>query len=123
MTEDLIRSVVQQVLSQMGNGAAPSNGKPKASGNLGVFATADDAVLAADAAFRAFRNRPLEDRKKASTASARSASSRPRSSVGSSSRRPRSAGSTTRSASSATRSPWSPASSTSAPTTSRATAA
>src|SRR4051812_8527619 len=65
MTEDLIRSVVQQVLSQMGNGAAPGNGKPRASGNLGVFATADDAVLAADAAFRAFRTRPLEDRKKA----------------------------------------------------------
>ena len=30
MTEDLIRNVVQQVLSQMGNGAAPTNGKAHA---------------------------------------------------------------------------------------------
>lgn len=67
MTEDLIRSVVQQVLTQMGNGAATGNGKipHRASGNLGAYPTADDAVGAADAAFRVFRNRPLEDRKKA----------------------------------------------------------
>ncbi len=65
MTEDLIRSVVQQVLSQMGNGAAPGNGKVRSSGSLGVFATADDAVHAADEAFRAFRSRPLSDRKAA----------------------------------------------------------
>lgn len=67
MTEDLIRSVVQQVLTQMGNGAVPGNGKAtsRASGNLGCFATADDAVSAADAAFRAFRTRSLDDRKKA----------------------------------------------------------
>ncbi len=63
MTEDLIRSVVQQVLSQMGNGAAPGNGKVRSSGSLGVFGTADDAVHAADEAFRAFRTRPLSDRK------------------------------------------------------------
>ncbi len=63
MTEDLIRSVVQQVLSQMGNGAAPGNGKVRSSGSLGVFGTADDAVNAADEAFRAFRIRPLSDRK------------------------------------------------------------
>ena len=65
MTEDLIRSVVQQVLSQMGNGASPGNGKVRSSGSLGVFATADDAVHAADEAFRAFRTRPLSDRKAA----------------------------------------------------------
>jgi aldehyde dehydrogenase len=67
MTEDLIRNVVQQVLSQMGNGVALGNGKApyRASGNLGTFATADDAVSAADAAFREFRTRPLEDRRKA----------------------------------------------------------
>jgi aldehyde dehydrogenase len=67
MTEDLIRSVVQEVLTQMGNGAVLANGKAhsRASGNLGAFATADDAVAAADIAFRAFRTRPIEDRKKA----------------------------------------------------------
>ena len=30
MTEDLIRNVVQEVLSQMGNGAVPTNGKAAA---------------------------------------------------------------------------------------------
>jgi aldehyde dehydrogenase len=66
MTEDLIRNVVQQVLSQMGNGAIPTNGKAAArpSGNLGVFSTVDDAVGAADAAFEQFRKRSLVDRKK-----------------------------------------------------------
>src|SRR5262245_45367434 len=61
MTEDLIRSVVEQVLAQMGNGAALGNGKvaPRSSGQLGIFARA------AEAAFQAFRTRPLEDRRKA----------------------------------------------------------
>src|SRR5262245_3388485 len=63
MTEDLIRSVVQQVLSQMG----PANGvaRPSSGGSLGVYPTADAAVNAANAAFEAFRSRPLSDRKKA----------------------------------------------------------
>ncbi|MHB1559799.1 MAG: aldehyde dehydrogenase [Isosphaeraceae bacterium] len=67
MTEDIIRNVVQEVLAQMGNGPALGNGKAvgRPSGSLGIFATADEAVAAADAAFRAFRTRPLEDRKKA----------------------------------------------------------
>jgi len=66
MTEDLIRSVIQEVLSQMGNGAAPTNGSGrKSSGSLGVYPTADAAVTAADAAFREYRTRPLADRKKA----------------------------------------------------------
>ena len=70
MTEDLIRSVIQEVLSQMGNGngasTAPTNGAGrKPSGSLGVYPTADDAVAAADAAFQQFRKRPLADRKKA----------------------------------------------------------
>ena len=66
MTEDLIRSVVQQVLTQMGNGPT-GNGAPKAgsAGDSGVFATADQAVAAATRAFEAFRTRPLADRKKA----------------------------------------------------------
>jgi len=66
MTEDLIRSVIQEVLSQMGNGAAPANGSGrKASGSFGVYPTADAAVSAADAAFQQYRTRPLADRKKA----------------------------------------------------------
>jgi aldehyde dehydrogenase len=68
MTEDLIRSVVQQVLSQMGGAEPSSNGaksRAKPSGTLGVYPSADDAVAAADAAFQAFRTRPLADRKKA----------------------------------------------------------
>jgi len=62
MTEDLIRNVVAQVLSQMG--APATNGKPAtaAKGRDGVFATADDAVQAAEAAFQKFRHRPLADR-------------------------------------------------------------
>jgi aldehyde dehydrogenase len=64
MTEDLIRSVVQQVLSQMG--PAATNGIARGVANsLGVYSTADAAVAAADAAFQKFRTRPLSDRKKA----------------------------------------------------------
>lgn len=63
-TEDLIRSVVQQVLSQMGS-AAPTNGSARASGTYGVYPTADAAVAAAEAAFQQFRTRPLGDRQKA----------------------------------------------------------
>ena len=41
MTEDLIRSVVQQVLTQMGGAAPATNGKspapPKPSGQFGVY--------------------------------------------------------------------------------------
>jgi aldehyde dehydrogenase len=67
MTEDLIRSVVEQVLSQMGSGAPAGNGAPggKRSGTLGVYLTADAAVAAAEAAFQAYATRPLADREKA----------------------------------------------------------
>ena len=65
MTEDLIRSVVQQVLSQMGGQGSPVNGSPKSSGSFGVYPTAEAAVSAAEAAFQAFRTRPLADRKEA----------------------------------------------------------
>ncbi len=66
MTEDLIRSVVQQVLSQMGGAAPNGNGSAaRPSGTFGVYPTADAAVSASEAAFRAFKARPLGDRKKA----------------------------------------------------------
>ena len=67
MTEDLIRNVVQQVLSQMGGAGAGAslNGKGQTSGSLGVYPTADAAVSAAGAAFQAYRTRPLADRAQA----------------------------------------------------------
>jgi aldehyde dehydrogenase len=68
LTEDLIRNVVQQVLTQMGGpaGAHVGNGAARRpSGRDGVYATADDAVAAAEAAFQQFRRRPLADRRKA----------------------------------------------------------
>lgn len=68
-TEDLIRNVVQQVLTQMGTGPAPANGngaaKAPSGGDLGVFPTVDGAAAAAESAYKTFRERPLEDRKKA----------------------------------------------------------
>src|SRR4051794_26914489 len=66
MTEDLIRNVIQQVLSQMGTGAPATNGSgPRPSGMDGVYPTADAAVLAAEAAFAKYRKRPLASRRKA----------------------------------------------------------
>ena len=64
MTEDLIRSVVQQVLTQMGT-PMPSSGR--SAGKFGIYATADAAVQAAEAAYQAFRLRPLADRNQAVT--------------------------------------------------------
>jgi aldehyde dehydrogenase len=64
-TEDLIRTVVQQVLSQMGTAPAHANGTGRASGQFGVYPTADAAVSAAEAAFQQFRDRPLADRRAA----------------------------------------------------------
>jgi aldehyde dehydrogenase len=67
MTEDLIRSVVQQVLSQMGAAGPPAtNGAARTpSGQAGAYPTVDAAVAAAEAAFQDYRRRPLEDRRRA----------------------------------------------------------
>ncbi|AGA26140.1 aldehyde dehydrogenase [Singulisphaera acidiphila] len=67
MTEDLIRNVVQQVLSQMGGASPATNGKAtaKPTGQWGIYPTADAAVTAAEAAFQEYRTRPYDDRKKA----------------------------------------------------------
>ncbi len=66
LTEDVIQSVVREILSQMG-GSALGNGqpRPRPAGDLGVFASVNDAVAAAEAAFQTFRSRPIADRKKA----------------------------------------------------------
>ncbi len=66
MTEELIRNVVQQVLTQMGTPHAEGNGSARTPGGQdGVFPTVDGAAAAAEAAFQAFRRRPLRDRDKA----------------------------------------------------------
>jgi aldehyde dehydrogenase len=63
VTDELIRSVVKEVLSHMRNGhAAPSNGKARA---WGVFEDVDSAVAAASEAQKQFEARGLEDRRKA----------------------------------------------------------
>jgi aldehyde dehydrogenase len=70
VTDDLIRSVVHEVLTSMRNGQstakpqaqAASNGKAR---HWGVFDSVDDAVAAASAAQRVFEGRGLEDRRKA----------------------------------------------------------
>jgi aldehyde dehydrogenase len=66
ITDELVRGVVQQVLSQMRNGqAAPSNGRRPAKSQRGVFDDVAAAVAAATAAQQEFERRGLEDRRKA----------------------------------------------------------
>ena len=65
IAEDLIRSVVQQVLSQMGTPSSNGNGNGRHGGLLGVYPTAESAVSAAQAAFEKYRTRPLADRARA----------------------------------------------------------
>src|SRR5438105_5600030 len=63
VTDELIRSVVQEVLSHMRNGKpAPSNGRARA---WGVFEDVTTAVTAAVAAQREFEQRGLDDSRKA----------------------------------------------------------
>jgi aldehyde dehydrogenase len=64
VTDDLIRTVVQEVLTHMKNGPALSRSAP-AGNNWGVFDNVDDAVKAATAAQRAFEARGIQARKKA----------------------------------------------------------
>jgi aldehyde dehydrogenase len=62
-TEELIRNVVEQVLSRMGTVPAPVNGRGYA-GRHGVFDCVDEAVAAATDAFEQLSERPIEDRKR-----------------------------------------------------------
>ncbi len=65
VTDELVRSVVQQVLAQIKvPGAAMSNASTKL-GTDGVFADVESAVAAAMLAQRTFERRGLEDRRKA----------------------------------------------------------
>jgi aldehyde dehydrogenase len=66
LSEELIRSVVHQVLTQMGGpaGSATNGAGRRPSGHFGVYPTADAAVSASEAAFQQYRKRPLDDRRK-----------------------------------------------------------
>ena len=61
-TEDLIRSVVQQVISQMGGAAV--NGRAGYRGRYGIFDCVNEAVAAAAEAFEQLSERTIEDRKR-----------------------------------------------------------
>ena len=61
-TEELIRTVVEQVLSRMGGAAAPSsNGGYQ--GRFGMFTAVDEAVAAATEAFEQLSRATIDDRK------------------------------------------------------------
>jgi len=62
-TEALIRTVVQQVISQL-NGVAPAPSKSGFSGRHGVFSCAKEAIAAAREAFEKLSERTIEDRKR-----------------------------------------------------------
>jgi len=66
LNESLIRSVVAQVLAEVGRGG--SNGSPVApksfAGRFGIFTCPDEAVAAAREAFERLQERTIEDRKR-----------------------------------------------------------
>ncbi len=62
-TEELIRSVVEQVLSQLGPKAHATNGSSH-TGRHGIFTDVDEAVAAATEAFEQLSERTLEDRRR-----------------------------------------------------------
>jgi aldehyde dehydrogenase len=65
VTDEVIRSVVAQVLAQMRNGTAAPGGRNGHAAARGVFADVGEAVAAAVTAQREFERRGLEDRRKA----------------------------------------------------------
>jgi len=62
-TEELIRSVVEQVLTRMGTATPSSNGRGY-SGRYGIFTCVDEAVAAATEAFEQLSERTIADRKR-----------------------------------------------------------
>lgn len=68
INEELIRSVVTQVIQEVRGGNLANghaNNSSPATGRYGLFTCGDEAVAAARRAFEQLRERPLEDRKKA----------------------------------------------------------
>lgn len=69
LSEDLVRSIVEEVMQNLQGGPAKASGcncklKPSASGNLGVFPDADSAASAAKVAFGELRKKGIEGRVK-----------------------------------------------------------
>ena len=64
-TETAIRQVVQEVLAQLGRAPFTSASTRVVSGDWGVFPTVDQAVDAANVAFKELSKRPIADRAKA----------------------------------------------------------
>jgi aldehyde dehydrogenase len=68
ISEDLIRSLVTQVLQEVRSGHAPAASNPgtaASQGRYGQFTCAEKAVAAARQAFEELRRRPIDDRRKA----------------------------------------------------------
>ncbi len=65
ISEDLIRSVVSQVIREVRGGMTSGSTSSGQSGRYGIFDDADQAVAAARHAFEQLRERSMEDRKKA----------------------------------------------------------
>ncbi|MCL4108495.1 UNVERIFIED_CONTAM: hypothetical protein GTU68_046776 [Idotea baltica] len=63
-TEQAVRQIVQEVLSQITSGTAPAASSPSA-GDWGVFNDVDQAVAAANEGFRQLSKASMEDRSKA----------------------------------------------------------
>ena len=63
-TEETIRSVVQEVLSQLGHGTSGTGNGASCSGDWGVCRTVDDAVSAATEGFRKLTAATLDDRRR-----------------------------------------------------------
>jgi aldehyde dehydrogenase len=63
-TEQLVRSVVEQVLAQLGAGVPPASNGRGFSGRFGIFTCVDEAVTAATEAFERLSERTIEDRKR-----------------------------------------------------------
>ncbi|HTU24370.1 MAG TPA: aldehyde dehydrogenase family protein [Pirellulales bacterium] len=63
-TEQLVRSVVEQVLAQLGGSVPPATNGRGFSGRFGIFTCVDEAVRAATEAFEQLSERTIEDRKR-----------------------------------------------------------
>ena len=63
-TEEMIRNVVEQVLTRMGGSQTPVGSARGHSGRHGVFDCVDEAVSAATCAFEQLSSRSIEDRKR-----------------------------------------------------------
>ncbi len=64
INESLVRNVVEQVLAQVGNNRAATNGTNHKKNRFGIFTCPNEAVEAAHVAFEQLSERTIEDRKR-----------------------------------------------------------